>query len=329
MSLEDLKSQIQYRKDIKEFKEKLGILSSLNTNIAKAVKHLLSIKEGQTNEVVVKNMPEPQKEVSVTNFPEQKESIKIDGDISLKKPKWFTLDGIEKSIKTLSDRLEKTFFKVDLDKYKKGTEAISVRLVDKEGKPYVAKGSGAYPSFGSVNVRNSSGVEVNPATAEGQNSIVQAIENITVPAPAGGATESKQDTMIGHLDGVEGLLTTMEANQLPDGHNVSVASLPTDSRLATAVDASSSGDNTIVSITGTPRLFYICLSADGANLSDVTATVKIGSSSKYKVSLKAGAIWARNIGAGRNYITGSSGDDIVVNLSAAQTVHVSVEYQDA
>jgi hypothetical protein len=101
-----------------------------------------------------------------------------------------------------------------------------------------------------------------------------------------------------------------------------------ESVLATTVDASSSGDNTIVSITNNPRLYYISLSANGANSADVTATVKIGSSSKYKVSLKAGSIWARNVGAGNNYITGSTGDDIIVNLSAAQTVHVSVEYAD-
>lgn len=97
---------------------------------------------------------------------------------------------------------------------------------------------------------------------------------------------------------------------------------------ATSVDASSSGDNVIVAITNTPKLYYISLSANGANSADVTATVKIGSSSKYKVSLKAGAIWARNIGAGKKYLTGSAGEDIIVNLSAAQTVHVSVEYTD-
>jgi hypothetical protein len=97
---------------------------------------------------------------------------------------------------------------------------------------------------------------------------------------------------------------------------------------ATTVDATASGDNTIVAITNSPRLYYISLSANGANTADVTAIVKIGASSKYKVSLKAGSIWARHIGAGDRYITGSAGDDIIVNLSAVQTVHVSVEYAD-
>lgn len=122
------------------------------------------------------------------------------------------------------------------------------------------------------------------------------------PLTEGLATEAKQDTIVTALG--ESAIT------------------------ATSVDASSSGDNTIVAITNTPKLYYICLSANGANSADVTAIVKIGATTKYKVSLKAGAIWARNIGAEKRYVTGGAGDDIIVNLSAAQTVHVSVEYAD-
>lgn len=179
-------------------------------------------------------------------------------------------------------------------------------------------------------------------TSGGPPKIQQIQGEIEVAPAVGGATEAKQDTIISHIDTLETLLTDIEANQLPDSHNVTIdnASLPvtnagtfpvqvdSNALVATAVDASSSGDNTVVSITGVPRLFYISLSANGANSADVTATVKIGSSTKYKVSLKAGAIWARNVGAGRGYITGVSGDDIVVNLSVAQTVHVSIEYAD-
>lgn len=131
---------------------------------------------------------------------------------------------------------------------------------------------------------------------------------------------------------VSGTIDVGVLPELPAGTNnigdVDVITLPLDSRIATAVDASTSGDTTIVSITNSPRLYYISLSANGANSADVTVVVKIGASTKYKVSLKAGAIWARNVGAGRSYITGSAGDDIVVNLSTAQTVHVSVEYAD-
>lgn len=114
-----------------------------------------------------------------------------------------------------------------------------------------------------------------------------------------------------------------------DGTSISdITSLPVDTYSAVAVDASASGDNTIVAVTNSARLYYVSLSANGANSADVTAIVKIGASEKFKVSLKAGSIFARNIGAGRRYLTGSTGDDIIVNLSAAQTVHVSVEYED-
>ncbi len=87
-------------------------------------------------------------------------------------------------------------------------------------------------------------------------------ENGTILNPA---TEEKQDTIVTALG--ESAIT------------------------ATSLDASSSGDNTIVSITNTPKLYYICLSANGANSADVTAIVKIGATTKYKVSLKAGADW--------------------------------------
>lgn len=105
--------------------------------------------------------------------------------------------------------------------------------------------------------------------------------------------------------------------------------ITTDTYSATAVDATASGDTTIITTTGgqTARLYYISLSANGANSADVTVEVKIGATTKFKVSLKAGSIWARNIGAGRRYLAGSVGDDVIVTLSAAQTVHVSAEYE--
>ena len=130
---------------------------------------------------------------------------------------------------------------------------------------------------------------------------------------------------ITELIGADGILKNPATEEKQD---TIVTALGESAITATSVDASSSGDNTIVSITNIPKLYYICLSANGANSADVTAIVKIGATTKYKVSLKAGAIWARNIGAEKRYVTGIAGDDIIVNLSAAQTVHVSVEYAD-
>lgn len=97
----------------------------------------------------------------------------------------------------------------------------------------------------------------------------------------------------------------------------------------TALSVSSSGDNTIFTPDSgeVTRAYYISLSADGANSADVTAIVKFGAggSANYKVSLKAGAIFARNIGAGKRHMQGATNEALIVNLSAAQTVHVSVE----
>lgn len=59
------------------------------------------------------------------------------------------------------------------------------------------------------------------------------VTTLTPPAAITGfATSAKQDTIIGHIDGIEGsvdgieaLLTTIESNQLADGHNVTVDNL--------------------------------------------------------------------------------------------------------
>lgn len=98
---------------------------------------------------------------------------------------------------------------------------------------------------------------------------------------------------------------------------------------ALSADANTLGDNLIIDATAGQelRVYYICLSADGANAADVTATVKIGTDEPFKMSLKPGSMWARNIGAGHKYLAGNAGDNLVVDLSDAQTVYVSVEYE--
>jgi hypothetical protein len=95
-------------------------------------------------------------------------------------------------------------------------------------------------------------------------------------------------------------------------------------------DATASGDTTIHTPTGgtAVRLHYICLSALGTNSADVTVTVKLGSTSLYKLNLRPGAMWARNIGAGHRYLQGATNDVFKVTLSASQTVSVSMEYEE-
>lgn len=46
-----------------------------------------------------------------------------------------------------------------------------------------------------INILNSSNAIINPSTSEGQENIVNAIENISIAPPVGGATEAKQDSL--------------------------------------------------------------------------------------------------------------------------------------
>lgn len=155
--------------------------------------------------------------------------------------------------------------------------------------------------------------------AEKQTKLLKEIKEKPVGGGGGGATG--RTTPYENSTGIPMFV------QLTDDGNIPVE-VAQDTYSAVTVDATASGDTTIVAITNSARLYYVSLSANGANSADVTAIVKIGSSEKFKVSLKAGSIFARNIGAGRHYLTGTAGDDIIVNLSTAQTVHVSVEYED-
>jgi hypothetical protein len=63
---------------------------------------------------------------------------------------------------------------------------------------------------GSSRVADVRGVAVNPATSEKQDAIVTAIENITIPAPEGGATEAKQDTQIASQEVLISLVETLQ-----------------------------------------------------------------------------------------------------------------------
>lgn len=55
--------------------------------------------------------------------------------------------------------------------------------------------SGAIQVWGDVWLVNTSDVAINPATEEGLQDIVTAVQNITIPAPVWGATEAKQDSL--------------------------------------------------------------------------------------------------------------------------------------
>ena len=86
-------------------------------------------------------------------------------------------------------------------------------------------GFGGGPS--AVQLKDENGTIFNPATSEKQDEIVTAIENITIPAPAGGATEAKQDDIITAL----GDITTPS-----DTQPVSASSLPLPNGAATSIN---------------------------------------------------------------------------------------------
>lgn len=117
-----------------------------------------------------------------------------------------------------------------------------------------------------------------------------------------------------------------------DGLKTNVTKLPDLSISAKETDCSSSGNNTA----HTPasgkkiRLYYICFSSLATNTAPVTVIAKYttGGNALFKVSLPVGATWAHHVGAGRNYLEGGVDETLQINLSAAQTVYVSLEYRE-
>ncbi len=203
---------------------------------------------------------------------------------------------------------------------------------------------------GSLTVDGSVAVSNFPAT--------QAISAAALPLPSGAATSALQtqpgvdigDVTINNASGgsavniqdggnsitVDGTVTANAGSgpwPVTDNSGSLTVDIPDVTTLAKAVTASTSGDTTIHTPTASNRvkLGYICLSADGANSADVTVIVKFtaGGSTLYKISLKAGAIWARNIGAGQRYLDGGVNNALIVNLSTAQTVNISIEYTES
>lgn len=85
---------------------------------------------------------------------------------------------------------------------------------------------------------DSVGTVINPATEEGLQDIVTAIENISIPAPVGGATEAKQDInnnladaiyeLVARLDFLPSIRWTLaDIRVTSTGGTVGVSSLPT------------------------------------------------------------------------------------------------------
>ena len=149
----------------------------------------------------------------------------------------------------------------------------------------------------------------------------------TVGGGGGGdATAANQTTIIGHVDGIETLLTDIESNQLPDGHNVTVdnasiavtaASLPlptdaaTEATLAAVLTALQAQSNLPTSI------------GDGAKTvsSAGTAEALLGSTSCVKVIMTAEDDNSGKIYYGGSGVSSTSGD----YLFPAQKITIEID----
>ena len=76
--------------------------------------------------------------------------------------------------------------------------------VDDDGAVHIADGGNSLTVDGTVGVSGT-------VTVDGSG-VTQPVSAASLPLPSGAATSAKQDTIIGHVDGIEGLLTTIDAD---------------------------------------------------------------------------------------------------------------------
>ena len=87
------------------------------------------------------------------------------------------------------------------------------------------------------------------------------------------------------------------------------------------------GDNIVLAApTQSTRLYYFGLSAPTTNGAAVDVILQFGAGAPlYRFNLSPGQFIARHIGGGMRCIVGT--EALIVNLSVAQTVYVSIEYE--
>lgn len=212
------------------------------------------------------------------------------------------------------------FFRARMTSYTSGTAT---------GRAEFATSPSAMPSIGTY------------TTINGGNQAHDAVDSGN-PVKIGGKANSAAPAAVAALDRVDAWydLRGQAVVELRDSAGVEIGTpaAPVNIAQTEAVQlAKTAPANTIgTTIVHTPaagkkvRITYYNLNADAGNAAAVTASLRFGvaGADLVKASLVAGAILARNIGAGKRYFEGAINESLIVNLSAAQLVNVNIEYAE-
>lgn len=121
--------------------------------------------------------------------------------------------------------------------------------------------------------------------AAGDNNIGN-VDVVSSALPTGAATSAKQDTLIGHVDGIEGLLTTIDA----DTSNLSVVGSGTE---ATAVRVTIASDSTgLLSVDDNGS----SLTVDNAGLTELAAAINASSQVDVNIAASGATVPVSNAG---------------------------------
>lgn len=163
------------------------------------------------------------------------------------------------------------------------------------------------------------------------------VDIVTSVLPTGAATSAKQDTLIGHLDGVETVLGTIDADTgtiathaatlagaVSDGA-VTVQRTPqTYSHVCTTI--ASSGDNSVIAAPGSgQRLVIADLILQNESTVTTTSLVKAGAATHWRNRAAENGGLALSFGMDEEWRLGDN-EALVINLSGANSHGVSVRY---
>ena len=202
--------------------EALGQLSDHSTETHSALKNIAQIlKENKPKDIVFDELIDGQEAgftvlgkliTTLTDEIKKKEfskEIKIDGQVEISKPKWWKEFSLSwEPLENIFEKFSKRTFKIKSD------ETLQVRIENEIAKEFAKELARILPSLmpragqnnpfsfdadGKLLISGGGGGSVDIstlATEATQLAVKNAIQNITIPAPVGGATEAKQDTQI-------------------------------------------------------------------------------------------------------------------------------------